>query len=288
MISYNQALKILTFTLPIFGIYYIKKRNRIMIKNYLKDKKIIITGASQGIGKNLSEELSKYDCEQFLLARSFKDETKDRINTYKCDCSDVFQVIKIINHIFKKYGSPDILVNCAGSGDWKYITEMHPIEITNCINAPLMSSVWTTREVLNNISDNELQIIFIQSPVSIQPWKSCTAYAISRWGMHGFAEALRMDYYNKKITVKEIIFGKVNTSYFTNNPNTITRLPLISKFIPTLSLQNTSDTIINSFINKKELIIEPFMIKLLYILHKFLPESIRLITGYSGFVNNIQ
>ena len=77
---------------------------------------------------------------------------------------------------------------------------MSPIEIQSCINAPLMSSIWTSRSVLNNISKNDnLQIIFIQSPTVIQPWKSTTAYTISRWGMQGFIEALRTDYYNTKI-----------------------------------------------------------------------------------------
>lgn len=280
----TQVSKLLAFSLPILSFYYIKKRydySENNIRQYFKNKNIIITGSSQGIGKHLSNTLTKYDCKQFLLARSFSNEKDGNKITYKCDCSDFNEVSLVINDIFTNYGKPDILVNCAGSGDWKYITEMNKEEITNCINAPLMSSIWITRKILRHIPHNsDFQAIFIQSPAIIQPWKSSTIYTVSRWGLQGLVEALRADYYKTKIKIKDIIFGKVNSHYFINNPIASTRMPVLSKFIPTLTLNDTSQVIIKSIISNNNQTIQPFIIRLLTYIHYLFPTVIPMLNNY--------
>ena len=79
--------------------------------------------------------------------------------------------------------------------------EMDINEIQGCLNAPLISSLEFNSTIYYRkmIKSNEGQMIFVQSPVVLQPRRSCTAYSISRWGMRGLSESLRADLYNTNI-----------------------------------------------------------------------------------------
>lgn len=283
---------ILLIAFPIFGYYYYLRKHKTKhnLTDFFKNKNIIITGASQGIGKQLSIVLSKYNCKLFLLARGFKTRTDKQTFYYKCDCSKYDDVSLVMKSIAKTCDdSPHILINCAGSGDWKFVTEMSSKEIIDCIKAPLLASIFTTKEFLNYINPlltgkNNFQIIFIQSPASIQPWKSSTIYSASRWGMHGFAEALKADYYGKNLSIKEVILGKVNSNYFINNPTANKRFPLISRFIPETSLEDASNIIVNSLVSDCDTVIHPPIIKIMKYTYQYFPlviQSLIYKLGYS-------
>ena len=92
----------------------------------------------------------------------------------KCDCGNYKITKEVIENINM---SIDIIIHCAGSGDWKFLTEMSINEINNCLDAPLKSSINLTHLTLPKmLENNDGQIVFVESPVIIQPWASCTAY----------------------------------------------------------------------------------------------------------------
>ena len=69
---------ILLSSIPVFiYAYYRYRTKKIDYIDFFKNKNIIITGASQGIGREVANSLSKYNTQLFLLARSFKTH-KDR------------------------------------------------------------------------------------------------------------------------------------------------------------------------------------------------------------------
>ena len=252
--------------------------------DFFRGKSIIITGASSGIGKCLQEKLKKYDVKLFLLARSFTNKKVENRYFYGCDTSNNYDVKNTFSDIFQHTNTADIIIHSAGSGNWKYITEMNKTEIETGIGAPMMSSIWTTKEFLDGWDGiKEKKIIFINSPVVIQPWMSCTIYAASRFGMHGFAESLRMDYYGKNLVVQENILGKVNSSYFQNNKECDNRMPLISKSIPILELEETADYIIDKMIGKREVNIYPKMLGFINFCYYFFPSLVKYFIVKMGF-----
>ena len=289
MINYKTGI---ISILPLLTLCYYykkyKKHSENSINEFFNNKNVIITGASQGIGNQLAKRLSKYNCKLFLLARTFKSSNHNNIYKYKCDCSKYNEVNIIIKNIktSSNKNSEFIVVNCAGSGDWKYLTEMDNKEIIDSIKAPLLSSIFVTKEILE-IIDKKItnQLLFIQSPASIQPWKSSTLYSTSRWGMKGFIESLRTDYYNEKIQIKEIILGKVNSNYFLNNPKANFRFPFISKFIPETSLEKSSDIIINTILNNNNTYIYPEIINIMALTHRFFPSLVRYLTCSLGYAH---
>ena len=273
-----------------FGyLYYCftKKQNKKINSHYFKNKNILITGASSGIGKNIANILSKFDCKLFLLARSFNDEISNNVYKYKCDCSDYLAVKEVISKIYSVTNFKiDIIVHSAGSGEWKFLNEMPIKEIDNCLKAPLQSSINITHTTLNNlINSNSGQIVFIQSPVVIQPWSSCTAYSISRWGMRGLSESLRADLYKTNIKISEIILGRTNSNYFITNKTADERFPLIGNIIRRINPNEAALAVLWCIQNKKEYYYYPFMMNIIIYLQYLCPSIVRYLTFKTSYYN---
>jgi uncharacterized protein len=281
VIQQLSSKKIILPLIPITLIYYYLKRK--LDFNYFNDKKIIITGASSGIGKSISELLSKHtNCELHLLARSFENSKEGNVNKYKCDCSDY----KSLENIVNKMNGIDIIIHSAGTGDWKFFQEMDINEIQNCLNAPLMSAVNLTHLILPGmLKSNKGQIVFIQSPVILQPWRSCTAYSISRWGMRGLSESLRADLYNTNISITEVILGRTNSNYFVSNENADTRFPKIGNIINRISPEEAAIEVLKSAEKQKKYTYYPFMMEIVVHLNYLFPSIVRYLTYKTSWHN---
>ena len=244
--------------------------------SYFDNKEIIITGASSGIGQSIAEILqNNSNCKLHLLARSFENTTMGNVKKYKCDCSDYKNVENIISNIEKV----DILIHSAGTGDWKYLHEMDIKEINSCLGAPLLSSINLTHLFLPKmIEQNSGQIVFIQSPVILQPWGSSTAYSISRWGMRGLSESLRADLFNRNISISEIVLGRTESNYFKTNKHADERFPKIGNLISRITPKEAALAVIKTIKHKKEYEYYPFSLKLVVMLNSWFPSIVRYLT----------
>jgi len=100
-----------------------------MTDNQLKDKIVLITGASSGIGEEMANAFAKAGASVILIARNSDKLTQLASSitknggiafTYPLDISDFKEVIEQTNLIKKEIGIPDIIINNAGSGIWKH------------------------------------------------------------------------------------------------------------------------------------------------------------------------
>lgn len=89
----------------------------------MKDKVVIITGASQGLGKELSVQLAKLGAKIALVARNEKllSEVKKIINEeggvaeyFVCDVTDVEAINSTVSKIIDTFKTVDVLINNAG------------------------------------------------------------------------------------------------------------------------------------------------------------------------------
>ena len=261
---------------------YIWKRNKICF-SYFDNKNIIITGASSGIGKSIASILEENtNGKLHLLARSFENSTSENVSKYKCDCS----MYEDIENIVSKIDKVDIIIHSAGTGDWKYLQEMDIKEINTCLGAPLMASINLTHLTLPKmIEQNSGQIVFIQSPVVLQPWGSCTAYSISRWGMRGLSESLRADLYNTNVSISEIILGRTESNYFKTNENADERFPKIGKLIIRITPKEAALAVIKTIQKKRNYEYYPFTMKLVVHLNEWFPSIVRYLTFKTSWSN---
>lgn len=127
----------------------------------LKDKIVVITGASSGIGALTAQMLSKRGAVPILLARS-EDKLKETaagipgvFGLYTCDVRDEAEVERTFGEILAVYGRIDILLNNAGYGKFAGFTEMEPHEFDDMMDVNYMGIVRCTKAVVPHMLQRE-------------------------------------------------------------------------------------------------------------------------------------
>ena len=179
----------------------------------------IVTGASTGIGRSLSVKLSnKYFV--YLISRNKENlnKTKELINIQNNDCKIIVSDIsknESIDDIYSQIEHKEkieLLINNAGIGIFKNITDTSIKDWNNTLNTNLRGSFLMTKMIIDNLkTKKDGKIVFISSVAGLQPYKNSTAYVASKYGLRGFAASLREELREFNIKVITVFPGAVNT-----------------------------------------------------------------------------
>ena len=185
---------------------------------------VIITGASQGIGKAIAE---KYATEGYNLLLCSKNEKRllqaaddigkknKEINilTYSADLSDKNQVKEFAHWILKKNISIDILVNNAGNFLPGSIYDEEDGVLEKMIAVNLYSAYYLTRTLLPEMMMKKNGHIFnISSIAALGAYPNGGSYSISKYALMGFSKNLREEMKPYGIKVTTVYPGAVYTS----------------------------------------------------------------------------
>ena len=184
----------------------------------------IITGASTGIGRSLAIKLSDSHL-VYLISRNKNNlnKTKELINLKNNDCRIIISDISKIestNDIYSQIKNKEkieLLINNAGIGLFKNITDTSIDDWNDTLNTNLRGSFLMTKMIVDDFKSKENgKIVFISSVAGLQPYKNSTAYVASKYGLRGFASALREELREFNIKVMTIFPGAVNTPIWDN------------------------------------------------------------------------
>ena len=189
------------------------------------DKPIaIITGASTGIGRSLAVKLSKQYL-VYLISRNKENlnKTKELINAQNNDCKIIVSDIsktESMNDIYSQIEHKEkieLLINNAGIGVFKSITDTTIKDWDNTINTNLRGSFLMTKMIIDNLKSKQNgKIVFISSVAGLQPYKNSTAYVASKYAIRGFSASLREELREFNIKVMTVFPGAVNTPIWDN------------------------------------------------------------------------
>ena len=181
-------------------------------------KVIVITGASDGLGKTLAESLSK---ENNVIALATTEEklqkvAEDNNCNYKvCDVSDYHQVEKCTNEIIEEFGKIDILINNAGLWIQEELEENDVERIHDVIDVNLLGMIYMTKAVIPIMKKNQDGIIInINSQAGINHKAERVVYNASKWGVTGFSKSLQDEVAKYGIRVTDILPGMLKTDMF--------------------------------------------------------------------------
>jgi uncharacterized protein len=195
----------------------------------LEGKKILITGASSGIGFETAKELMKGNAQLILVARDvecLKIAVKYLLMkypnapepTYKsCDVSDNESVIELRDFCLTKYRGVDILINNAGIGVYGSFDLTSNDDFHNIMNVNFFGAVNCTKAFLPSFKLRNSGIIANMSSLAgIHGVPYLSAYSASKAAIVAFSESLRAELKDKNISIINIYPGYTATDFFKN------------------------------------------------------------------------
>ena len=187
----------------------------------LKNKKILITGATGGIGKAIAFLFAKNNAELFLTGRNKKklDKLKSqilrlykvKISIYVFDISNYDEIKNAFKNIFLKTKNIDVLINNAGILKDNFIGMISNRDINNLINTNLIGPINFTQLVSKIIVKKNSSIINISSIVGKSGNSGQVLYSSSKSGLLGFTLSAAKELASKGIRVNAIAPGFIKT-----------------------------------------------------------------------------
>ena len=185
----------------------------------IKERKVLVTGSSDGIGRSITLSLLKSGAKVIGLARDhskFNPDTKNYIK-YKTDFSNEEILLNTIAKIIKEHKDLDCLVSNAGFGKFGTLETFSSKEINDFIFTNLTSHMILTNKILPHLKKiKKGNIIFIGSESALKGGKNGSLYSAAKFGLRGFSQSIREESCSKNIHVSLINPGMVRTSFFNN------------------------------------------------------------------------
>lgn len=188
----------------------------------LKDKNVIITGASRGIGRSILELFVENGAN---VAFSYIGESKgaksivsdfsnhkQKVVSYMSDASRFEQSQKLIDDVVNDFGSIDVLVNNAGITIDNLLMRMSEEDFARVIDVNLKSVFNTTKAILRTmLKQRSGSIINMSSVVGVKGNAGQSNYSASKAGMIGFTKSMALELGSRNIRCNCIAPGFIET-----------------------------------------------------------------------------
>ena len=238
----------------------------------LKGKRVVITGATSGIGLQLLRRMLSLGAYVVGLGRNEEviDKLKEEatrnawhLHVLRCDVSDREDVRRTAERIFSLYGGVDVLVNNAGvTSGGKWITDLSEDEIQRTVNVNLTAPFWTLKAFLPfMIEQNSGHIVTVDSVAGMMGVAGLTDYCASKFGAFGMTEALRFELAKRKANIGTSI---VCPSYVSNAMGEDAPVKCGAVF-PRIDEDYVVEQIVSAIVFKRALVILPRTIALSYL-----------------------
>ena len=173
----------------------------------LKNKKVLITGATGGIGGSLVKKFLSLNAEVLGTGTNSEKLEKlkndfNKIKIKKFDISSHSEIEKFIDEVFEELGGLDILINNAGINRDNLSLRMKDEEWQKVIDVNLSSTFLLSKYAIKKmLKGNSGRVINITSIVGHTGNIGQSNYAASKAGTIGMSKSLSIEYAKKNITV---------------------------------------------------------------------------------------
>lgn len=169
----------------------------------LRNKTVIITGASSGIGKSCAEQFAKKGANLVLGARQYVtlcEIAQDLEKRYgikaiavKCDVSNESDCRDLISQANITFHRIDVLVNNAGISMRALFKDLDLMVLKNLMDVNFWGAVYCTKYALPELLKNRGSVVGVSSIAGYQGLPGRTGYSASKFALNGFLEALRVE-----------------------------------------------------------------------------------------------
>ena len=252
-----------------------------------KNKVILITGASSGIGRATAIEFAKLGANIVLVARKkdklekVADELKKfSISTLICQCdvSKKDQVKEMSKTVLEKFDTVDVLINNAGFAIYGSVYDLTIDEIESQMETNYFGMIYCIKNFLPSmISKKSGHIVNVASVAASFGLPGIASYCASKFAMLGFSEGLKHELKDTGIGITVVSPIMVRTSFFDH-----TSFEKMPKYSPTsLSSETVAKTIVKAANSPRLEIIVPSIVRGAVWMKNTFPYLINPILGKS-------
>jgi len=232
-----------------------------------KQKVVVVTGASSGIGAASCIEFAKKGASLVLVARR-KNKLEEMQKTLgkfdvktlvcECDVSQKSQAQKMSKEVLDVFGRVDVLVNNAGFAIYGTVSEMTIEDIESQMATNYFGMVYCTKYLLPKmLEQNSGHIVNVASVAASFGLPGIASYCASKFAMLGFSEGLQHELHGTKVGVTVVSPIMVKTNFFDHQ--SFERMP---KYSPTtLSAQTVAKSVVSAATSPRLEIIVPSIIR---------------------------
>lgn len=191
-----------------------------MIENLLKDKVVLITGASSGIGKQTAIFFSQQGAKVIITGRN-QDRLTETFNNLQGDnhfslCANLDSpddIEQLIKSAVSEMGLLDGVVHCAGVQKTLPIKVLKENHFDEIFNANVKSAQFLAKSISRKgrFNPQGLSLIFLSSVAAVCGEPAISTYAASKAALQGLSKSLALELARLKVRVNCIAPGHVQT-----------------------------------------------------------------------------
>ncbi|MES2064699.1 MAG: SDR family oxidoreductase [Bacteroidota bacterium] len=249
----------------------------------LKDKVVIITGASSGIGKALAVELAQRGANLVLAARQYvtlceiaqdlQNQHNIKAIAVQCDVAIEEDCAALIKQTILTFGKVDVLINNAGISMRALFKDLDLKVMKNLMDVNFWGTVYCTKYALPEIMKTKGSLVAISSIAGYKGLPGRSGYSASKFAINGFMDALRVE--NLKTDVHIMVaspgFTASNIRNTALDKNGVQQGESTLKEAQMMTAEEVAVIIADGIENRERTLIMTSQGKLTVFLSKFLP-----------------
>ncbi len=249
--------------------------------------RVLITGASRGVGRAVTEAFAGRGCRMGLVARPSTDletlaDSLAHSTLLPTDVADRDQVRSAVSKFCEQEGSVDVLVANAGIAYYAPAQKLSAERVAQMIEVNYLGTVYAIEAVVPHmLRQDKGHIVVVSSAAAHRSFPEAGAYGASKAAQRAYVEALRHDLAGTRVSVTCVYPGKIETGLHAHERET---MPVWYGRGPgALAPEKMADAIIQAVEKNKRSVFIPRSARLLAAIHGISPpladRILRLIMG---------
>jgi len=233
-----------------------------MSNPYYKDKVVVITGGSSGIGLALAREFAKQQAQLVLVARDKEKLAAARsaieqvncanVLTFSADVSDRDAITSAINEAGTKLDKIDVVINNAGITSSGRFNDQITEDLEKCLFVNYLGAVYASKAAWPWLKKSGGQLSFVSSVAGYIGLIGYSGYSPSKFALTGLAETLRMEGKSENIRVSIIYPPDTDTPMLAyEKQHGLPETMALSKSIKAVSPEKVAKTYLKGLMSNK-------------------------------------
>ncbi|MEI9947167.1 MAG: SDR family oxidoreductase [Chitinophagaceae bacterium] len=264
------------------------------MSDYFKDKVVVVTGGTEGIGKALVEELLQLGAKVATCGRDHdklyrlqSTHPSSPLHTMVADVSSENDCRRFIETTIKFFGGVDILINNAGISMRALLKDASTEVIRKVMEINFFGAVYCTSYALSSIIERKGTIVGVSSIAGYRGLPGRSGYSASKYAMQGWLEAIKTELLHDGVHVMWVCPGfttsNIRNAALNKNGDKQGESPMDESSM--MTAEECAEHILNAVRKKKRTLVLTFTGKRTVFLNKFFPKLTDRLT-YKFFFKN--